>query len=207
MRWTGVEDVSEPRTLDLATLRLSVGAHRPEDGEACAAEAANYAAGRPWSDQLPSAVIGAFVRAWNDSLGDDDRNRLLGPLVRSGRLTSTPSDDAREQRRAWLAVDWLCRTYAPAWLDAAGLTDHAATLRALAPVLDRATAAATNGPLAAAWPAARAAAWAAARDAARAAAGDAAGPAARDAAGEGLHLLLEALQASALNLLERMIAA
>ena len=59
---------------------------------------------------------------------------------------------------------------------------------------------------AAAWAAAGAAAWAAAWDAARDAAGDAARDAARDAAGDALRPTVEALQASALELVERMIA-
>jgi len=41
--------------------------------------------------------------------------------------------------RSWMAMDWLIRTYAPAWLSLAGLGDSANRLRALAPVTDAAT--------------------------------------------------------------------
>lgn len=59
-----------------------------------------------------------------------------------------------ETVRRWLVIDWLLRAAAPRWLRAAGLTEHAATLRSL-------PAAGSPAALAAAEPAIQAAARAA----------------------------------------------
>jgi hypothetical protein len=102
-----------------------------------------------------------------------------------------------ETRRAWLAIDWLVRDHTAAWVALAGLDEHAAALRALAPIVGSASARASKemmSPARAAWDAGRAAAWDDAKRANRAAAWDeewedalcwacrAAGYSARDAA-------------------------
>ncbi len=184
------------KTLD--TIILAKGAHDPTEGAMCAMEAVAYIAGEPWSDhpQCVSPVIAAFMRLWNDALPDDDRTRLLRPLLPLVVGTRTTATD--EGTRAWMVADWLVRVHTPAWLRLAGLADHAQTLESCASFVDAATvcaeqpkiaaagaaarAAARAAAGAAAWAAARAAAWAAARDAAGAAAGAAAWAAARDAA-------------------------
>jgi hypothetical protein len=133
----------------------------------------------------------------NDCL-PDDRRQTLRPLL--ARCIGTAGDGMTERRR-YMALDWLIRTYTPAWLSAAGL--HAAcrppagvskrsstrrpyvrpSLRlslSLNAAWDAAGAAARGAAAwAAAGAAAGAAAWAAAGDAAWDAAGDAAGAAAR----------------------------
>jgi len=84
-------------------------------------------------------VIAAFICSWNDSLPDQDRTRLLTPLL--PRLVGTRSTPEIEQRRSYLALDWLVRTYTSAWLDLVeACKADAAALRALAPVLDEAAA-------------------------------------------------------------------
>jgi hypothetical protein len=223
---------------------LLSGAHSP-NGKMCVMEAAAWMAGEPWSDR-PKCVcptIGAFMRSWNDPLPDDEtRGRLLKPLL--PLIIDTAHGQKIATVRSFMALDWLARTCAPAFLDLTpSLATHAATLRALAPTVDlksarsaepslaaawaAAWAAARAAAGAAAWAAARAAAWAAARaaagaaggDAARAAAGaaawdaawdaarDAAGAAARgDAAGAKLQPVVEAMQASAQDLVRRMCA-
>jgi len=185
------------KTLD--TIILAKGAHDPTEGAMCAMEAVAYIAGEPWSDhpQCVSPVIAAFMRLWNDALPDDDRTRLLRPLLPLVVGTRTTATD--EGTRAWMVADWLVRVHTPAWLRLAGLADHAQTLESCASFVDAATvcaeqpkiaaagaaarAAARAAAGAAAWAAARAAAWAAARAAAGDAARDAAGAAAWDAAG------------------------
>ena len=189
--------------------RLTRGAHEPPNGgfEACLLEAVSYVAGEPWTDHpaCVSPVLAAFGRSWNDTLDDDDRQMLV-PLI--PRLIGTASTDEVEDRRSWMATDWLVREFTPAWLRLAGLTDHAHTLESLVALTDTASARSAKPSIAAAgdaawdaagaaagtaawdaaWAAAGAAAWDAARDAARdaagAAAGDAAGAAAGDAAGD-----------------------
>jgi hypothetical protein len=196
--------------LDLDTLTLEKGAHKPNDGF-CVMEAVAYIAGEPWTDHpaCASPVIAAFMRSWNDSLNDDDRNRLLKPYVT--KLVGTAATPEIEDARAWMTLDWLVRTCTPAWLRCAGLNDQAARLAELPefkagmdvpsirPAIDAVredARAACDAARAAAWAAAGAAgaaAWAAAGDAACdaaraaawAAAGAAAWAAARDAAGAG----------------------
>ena len=216
---------------------LLSGAHSP-NGKMCVMEAAAWMADEPWSDH-PACVcetIGAFMRSWNDSLPDEEtRGRLLKPLL--PLIIDTAHGSEAATVRSFMALDWLARTLAPAFLDLTpALATHAATLRALAPIVDlksarvaepslaaaraaawdaaraAARAAAWDAARAAAWDAARAAAgdaaWAAAWDAAGAAAGaaawDAAWAAAWAAAGDALKPTIEAMQASAQDLVRRM---
>ena len=190
-------------TIDIDTIHLTVGKHAtPEDGM-CAMELAAVLAGEPFTDhpECVSLIIAAFFRSWNDSLPDTDRDRLLKPLIPLTLGTRSTTDV--EDRRAWMACDWLVRVHTPTWLRLAGLTGDAEALEALPPLepatidaarptiissRDHASAArAAAGD--AAWDAARAVAWAAgvaagaaAWDVAWATAWDAAWVAARDAA-------------------------
>jgi hypothetical protein len=171
---------------------LAKGAHRtPEEGR-CAMEFVAYIAGEPHSDR--PVCVDEPLRAMGIGLNDclpDDRRQALRPLL--ARCIGTAGDGMTERRR-YMALDWLIRTYTPTWLAAAGVHEHADRLRALGevadgagirmsqPVLNAAWAAAGAAAGAAAWGAAGDAAWAAAGDAAWGAAGDAAGAAARAAA-------------------------
>lgn len=195
--------IIHPEIID--ELSLKAGSHASIDDGACLLEAVSYVAGEPWSDQPECVcpVLAAFGRAWNDALDDDTRNRLLRPLI--PRLIGTRSTPDMQDRRAFMAADWVARTYTPVWLRAAGLNDDAAALATL-PELSSAQLCKAVMPTIrnaqknadAAWDAAGAAARAAARAAAWAAAGDAAGDALLGTVAE--------LQASALDLFERMIA-
>jgi hypothetical protein len=145
-------------------------------------------------------------------------------------LVNTRGDKALEEKRALMAADWLVRVNTPAWLRLAGLTTHADALSALPEITSFKQVPSIRGPIeaarkdaaaardaardaarAAARVAARDAAWDAARVAAWAAAWAAAGAAARDAAGDAarakLSVTVSELQNSALELVERMIAA
>lgn len=195
--------MTRTRTLDLDTLNLKAGAHHPTDGEMCILEAVAYVAGERWSDhpECASQVIGAFLRTWNDALNDADRNRLLKPLI--PKLVGTKGTVEQEDRRAWMAVDWLARDYTPVWLRLAHLDAQAELLAGLpefragmdVPSI-RPTLEAVRKDANAARAAAEGAAWAA-----RAAAE----VTARDAARDVLLPTVEALQTSALHLVERMI--
>ena len=180
----------------IETLVLAEGAHEPPTNgvvDACIMEAVAWVAGEPWSDHpaCASQVIGAFLRSWNDTLPDDAR-QTLKPYV--ARLVGSAGTTEQEDARAWMALDWLVRTYAPAWLRLAGLTAQADTLAGLGEFMAGMDVPAIRPTINAvrmdadaagdaAWDAAGAAAGAAARDAAWDAAWAAAGAAARAAAG------------------------
>lgn len=163
------------------TITLTRGSHESYEDGVCVMELASWLAGEPFSDEpaCVSPVIGAFLRVWNDSLDEEPRNRLLQPYA--ARVIGTTTTDEDENTRAWLATDWLVRTFAPAWLDRAGLDDHAQQLRALKAISSSGRAKKALPIITAAgdaaWSATRGAAW----DLARYAAGDAAGDAAREA--------------------------
>jgi hypothetical protein len=195
--------------------RLDKGPHASREAGMCAMEWVAYLANEPHTDQpaCVSPVLKSFCIAFNDALPDDRRQRLRPYLT---RCIGT-AGDGLDERRAWMCTDWLVTEYAPAWLDLAGLHDHAQNLRALGRSITDATAAEAALPAIrearkagdAAWDAARAAAGDAARDAAWAAAGDAARAAAGDAAwvaaGDALAPTIDALQDSAFDLLDRML--
>ena len=199
------------RELDLDALVLAHGAHEP-DHTFCVLEAVAWVAGEPWSDHpsCASRVIGAFLRNWNDSMGDADR-QMLKPLI--PRLVGTAASAKVETKRAWMATDWLARVQAPAWFRLANRIELAESLEGLSELVDAKSATAAQPTLDAArdaaWDAARDAARAAARDAARDAAGAAAWAAARDAAwdaaGGALRPTVVTLQRSALELVVKMI--
>jgi hypothetical protein len=164
------------RLAKLAGIGLAYGSHSSPGEGMCAMEAAAFIAGRKHSDHPPcvSPVIGAFARAWNDHLNDEDRNRLIKPHIPDLIGTATTTED--DNRRAWLAADWLVRTYAPAWLRLAGMEKQAAMLESLGelnesttpPILPTLNAIRDEADAAesAARSAARSAAWSAARSAA-----------------------------------------
>jgi hypothetical protein len=235
------------RVAALDTIILAYGSHKSWDDGACAMEVVAWLAGEGITDApaCASGVLRLYTILLNDRWSDQARQALKPFLP---RMVGT-ADDGQDEARSYLALDWLVRTYTPAWLDLAGLTAEARELRDLRRIVDLA-AAQSAGPVvravrrqaaaaqaearAAAWAAARAAAWDAARaaagdaaraaawdaardaagdaaraaawDAARDAAGDAARAAAGDAARDALAPTVTALQASALELLDRMIA-
>ena len=105
-----------------------------------------------------------------DDLHATDRQRLVPFLP---RMVGT-AGDGQDEARSYLALDWLIRTYTPAWLDLAGLTAEATALRDLRRIVDTVTAQAAgllvqdarseaSAARDAAWDAARDAAWASRR--------------------------------------------
>jgi hypothetical protein len=146
----------------LETIVLKKGGHRSAAEGLCLMEAVAYVRGITHTDKPPcvSPVLGAFGRAFNDVLDDDSRQELkhIIPL-----LPGTAGNPAKDERRAWMATDWLVRVYAPAFLRLAKLNDAAERLERCAELVDVASAKAAG---AAAMDAARAAAWVAAWEAA-----------------------------------------
>jgi hypothetical protein len=219
------------RDLDLETLILAHGSHGSFEEGVCVMEAVAYVAGEDHGDHPKCAcpTISDFLRSWNDSLKDDQR-QILKPLI--PKLVGTNHGPEIALKRSYMVADWLVRTYTPEFLRMAKLEADAEALAALGELKDKESFTAAVAPIntardsaraawaaagdaawaaaagAAAGAAARAAAWAAAAGAAaRAAAGDAAwAAAAGDAAWAALKPSVERLQLSALDLVERMIA-
>lgn len=107
----------------------------------------------PWQSRTPArpgAVLTEWMTAWAEAV--DHAHWELCTYV-SG-LNEEEVSQRVETVRRWLVIDWLLRAAAPRWLRAAGLTEHASTLRSLA-------AAGSPAALAAAEPAIQAAARAA----------------------------------------------
>ncbi|MGH2908774.1 MAG: hypothetical protein ACRDK8_05710, partial [Solirubrobacteraceae bacterium] len=105
---------------------LSYGTHAtPEEGR-CAMEWVSYLAGEPHSDSptCVSPVLRALCISLNDGLPEAPRQRLRPYLAR----TIGTAGDGLDERRAWLAMDWLIRTYAPRWLALVSLHSEAARL-------------------------------------------------------------------------------
>ncbi len=207
------------RLAEVLTRSLSEGAHKSIQDGMCVMEAASYVSGEQWSDAPSCAcpVISSFLRSWNDRLPSDaERDRLLKPLI--AEIIGTRSTRAVEERRSYMALDWLIRVHAPAWLDRVdSLKPHALALRSHEEMADLAGATAAGEKVHAAAAAARdaagaaatAAAWDAATEAATAAAWDAPGAAATAAAWAAARAALkptvDELQASSLELVRRMI--
>jgi hypothetical protein len=108
---------------------LSCGTHAtPEEGR-CAMEWVSHLAGEPHSDEPArvSPVLRAFCTSLNDGLEDIPRQRLRLYLP---RMIGT-SGDGLDDRRGWMAMDWLIRVHTPTWLSAAGLTSASERLRSL----------------------------------------------------------------------------
>ncbi|HEX7022762.1 MAG TPA: hypothetical protein VF171_07880, partial [Trueperaceae bacterium] len=100
--------------LDLDTLTLDRGCHDSREDGVCLLEAAAWWGGEDHSDhpRCVSPVLTAYGHELNDGLDDESRQRLV-PLI--PRLVGT-AGDGRDEARAWLAVDWIMRVQAPAWL-------------------------------------------------------------------------------------------
>jgi hypothetical protein len=176
----------------IQSMPLRSGSHKENDDlQMCVMEAVSYIAGESWSDapQCVCPVITVFMVSWNDSLpSDEDRDRLLKPLI--PLIVGTRSTKAVEEKRSYIALDWLIRVFTPQWLDMVPALHHdAKVLRELDVIADMAGAAAAGVKVrvasenaVATWVAARDATCVAARDTAWVATWVAAKDAAWDAA-------------------------
>lgn len=162
---------------------LDKGSHGSFESGHCAMEVVSWLAGLGFTDapECASPVLRSYTISLNDQWGHEQRQKLIPFLP---RMVGT-AGDGQDEARSYLALDWLVRTYTPAWLDLAGLTVEAQELRDLRRIVDM-VAASEAGPVVrgaqkkadaagaaagvaagdAAWAAARAAAWDAARAAA-----------------------------------------
>lgn len=113
------------------------GAHRSPDEGLCLMELTALFVGEAHSDRplCVSPVLAAFGRGLNDCLGD--RRQELKSLIPS--LPGT-ADDGMDARRGFMALDWMVRTWLPAWLDLLPSEDAAPRLRALDRIVNDDTA-------------------------------------------------------------------
>ena len=88
---------------------LARGNHTPDEGKACAMEAASWLAGESWSDRPGSVhpVIARIARRANDSLDDDERQQLW-PLILASLGTARPYRPVLSWRLRWTA--WRLRS-------------------------------------------------------------------------------------------------
>jgi hypothetical protein len=117
------------RVSRIEALRLAKGAHDSFASGAGVMEAVAYVAGEPFSDhpQCASPVLGAFLRAWNDRLDDETRQRLKPYVV---RLVGTAGSDKAERLRRDMLWEWVLGTLVPTWLETAGMQAEANDVRA-----------------------------------------------------------------------------
>ncbi len=126
-------------TLDLKRVRLEAGGHRDRGPVLCAMELVAWMAGESHTDRpaCTCPVIGSFIRSLNDELPPRPR-QYLKPHLR--RLIGTRSGKPVEARRAFVMVDWACRSWVPIALEAIGYVDEAKILRGAPQVVDAFTA-------------------------------------------------------------------
>jgi hypothetical protein len=140
---------------------LTRGSHSDPSKGQCARELLHMLVTGQHANRTPECLTAccAVLPPLNDSRGwRDDRHRtdVMVPWVE--RLAECPRDAAADQIRVYRLADVAVRVIAAEVLDAVGLTEPAARLRALAPIVDRGTAddAADDAAYAAAWTAAAA---------------------------------------------------
>ena len=92
-------------TVTHQTIKLTKGKHSsPEEG-ACVMELASMLAGEPFSDHPSSVcpVVGSFLRAYNDSIGDERRQDLY---AFAASVVGTRSSLEVQRERAERVTEW-----------------------------------------------------------------------------------------------------
>jgi hypothetical protein len=119
-------------------------------------EAVAHLTGEPCTShpRCASPVLAEWFIAWNDALRGEQRKALRRYVP---RLVGSRGTTDEEVARQWLIADWFIRCAAPMWLNAAGLSDHAAQLARQPAITDVRSLAATADHVAAAATAAAAA--------------------------------------------------
>jgi hypothetical protein len=141
--------VIESTGIDIAGVKLDKGSHSSYDRGVCVMELLALVKGLPEiTDSMPCVApdIRHFLISLNDSAPEGPRQRLLElidiPSLSCCVIGTAGKGDA--QKRAYLLADWAVRVIAPLACEAAGKPDHAATIRALAEVVDPTSATAAG---------------------------------------------------------------
>lgn len=126
--------ILDDRLAELDTISLAEGSHWDRGEGMCAMEAVAWLAGEDHTDRpvCVSGVLAVYVSGLNDMWDDEKRQTLKGFLPRLVGTNTGPDD---EQKRGFVAADWLIRTYTPAWLRFGGFDAAADRLAGLPPVL------------------------------------------------------------------------
>ncbi len=109
------------------TIKLSTGRHSSPEVGACVMELASMLAGEPFTDQPESvcAVIGSFLRAYNDVVDDNRRQDLY---AYAAKVVGSARPPAVQRARADLLAAWALemrqrrwsRWFVPGWLRGIG---------------------------------------------------------------------------------------
>ena len=94
-----------------------------------------------------SQTLHAYAIRLNDALPTDRRQQLK---AYRDRFVGTAGQPIADKRAAYMCVDWLIRTYTPAWLRLAGLNEHADALAFAPEVTDLITLAGVTDHISAA---------------------------------------------------------
>ena len=130
---------------DWDALTLDEGSHYNGETDDCGnpllcfMEALNASRGLGVTDTCPddvSLTLHGFIINLNDALGTVDRQRLK-PY--RDRISGTGGQPDADERAAYMCVDWLIRTYTPAFLRLAGLGQHADAFAGASEIIDLAT--------------------------------------------------------------------
>lgn len=113
----------------LDKIELKAGSHASRDEGVCFMEAAAYIAGLPHSDRpaCTNPVVAEYARCLNDSMPDDQRQRLKELLP----LAATTPNGVSPEKRALLCADYAIRIFAASALKSAGLNEWADKLAGL----------------------------------------------------------------------------
>ena len=117
-------------------IELSSGGHGSREDGLCLMEAVAYAASEAHTDmpKCVSPVLSKYGQRLNDTAPSDAHRQELTQYI--WKLIGTAGDEALDQQRALVAVDWAVRRFAPIALRSAGLVAEAERLESL-PVANR----------------------------------------------------------------------
>ena len=96
------------------TIRLSAGRHRAPAEGACVVELASMLSGEPFSDQPASVcpVLGSFLRAYNDSVGESRRQDLY---AYAAKVVDSRGDCRVQRARAERLKSWTLELQERRW--------------------------------------------------------------------------------------------
>lgn len=112
---------------ELEHFPIERGDHAYREEGLCALEMVAWVEGEEHSDTPESvcAVIGSFIRRWNDDMGSDLEREILRPIL--PRLIGT-ADNRETKRRSGQFMTWLINKQIPSWIELVPELEHYACL-------------------------------------------------------------------------------